>query len=200
MSDPGTAQAVHRPHAASVSMARSRCWCCRPQPAAVPDRVRPRARRRARRHGPRLSRGRAADHAAVRADGCRRRGRRRAARRVGEQRALSVALALIAAGCTARLWSDGSAGLIGTAIVAGAGVAVIQALVPGLAKRWFVDRLPLAMASTRPRWSARRVRRGRRPVARRAGRLASRARRVCCPLVTLALAKRRRATPCTRRP
>ena len=36
-------------------------------------------------------------------------------------------------------------GLIGTAIVAGAGVAVIQALVPGLAKRWFVDRLPLAM-------------------------------------------------------
>ena len=67
------------------------------------------------------------------------------ARRVGERRALSVALALIAAGCTARLWSDGSAGLIGTAIVAGAGVAVIQALVPGLAKRWFVDRLPLAM-------------------------------------------------------
>ncbi|WP_448169160.1 cyanate transporter [Burkholderia ambifaria] len=67
------------------------------------------------------------------------------ARRVGEQRALSVALALIAAGCTARLWTSGSAGLVITAIVAGAGVAVIQALAPGLAKRWFVDRLPLAM-------------------------------------------------------
>jgi CP family cyanate transporter-like MFS transporter len=67
------------------------------------------------------------------------------ARRVGEQRALTVALALIAAGCTARLWTAGSTGLVATAIVAGAGVAVIQSLAPGLAKRWFVDRLPLAM-------------------------------------------------------
>ncbi|MGU7774364.1 cyanate transporter [Burkholderia sp. MR1-5-21] len=67
------------------------------------------------------------------------------ARRVGEQRALSAALLLIAAGCTSRLWTAGSAGLIASAAVAGAGVAVIQALVPGLAKRWLVDRLPLAM-------------------------------------------------------
>lgn len=67
------------------------------------------------------------------------------ARRVGEQRALIAALALIAAGCAARLWSGGSTGLAVTAIVAGAGVAVVQSLAPGLAKRWFVDRLPLAM-------------------------------------------------------
>ncbi|MBM2768288.1 cyanate transporter [Burkholderia anthina] len=67
------------------------------------------------------------------------------ARRIGEQRALTGALALIAAGCTARLWTGSSAGLVVTAIVAGAGVAVVQSLAPGLAKRWFVDRLPLAM-------------------------------------------------------
>ncbi|KUY93782.1 MULTISPECIES: MFS transporter [unclassified Burkholderia] len=67
------------------------------------------------------------------------------ARRVGEQRALATALALIAAGCAARLWTGSSIGLVVTAIVAGAGVAVVQSLAPGLAKRWFVDRLPLAM-------------------------------------------------------
>ncbi|HHX4059322.1 MAG: cyanate transporter [Burkholderia contaminans] len=146
MSDPGTAQAVHRPHAASVSCGALALLVLaglnlRPFLTAF---------------GPVLD--------VVRADtGL---GFRAAAllttlpfvlmgvvagvgvglaRRVGEQRALTVALALIAAGCTARLWTGGSAGLIGTAIVAGAGVAVIQALVPGLAKRWFVDRLPLAM-------------------------------------------------------
>jgi CP family cyanate transporter-like MFS transporter len=51
---------------------------------------------------------------------------------------------LIAAGCTARLWAGSGSGLVVTAIVAGAG-SVIQALTPGLAKRWFVDRLLLAM-------------------------------------------------------
>ncbi|AIO39238.1 major Facilitator Superfamily protein [Burkholderia cenocepacia] len=69
----------------------------------------------------------------------------RLARRVGEPRAMLAALALIAAGCSARLWAGSSTGLVVTAIVAGAGVAVIQSLAPGLAKRWFVDRLPLAM-------------------------------------------------------
>ncbi|KAB0648484.1 MFS transporter, partial [Burkholderia diffusa] len=67
------------------------------------------------------------------------------ARHVGEQRALATALALIAAGCIARLWTGNSTGLVVTAVVAGAGVAVIQSLAPGLAKRWFADRLPLAM-------------------------------------------------------
>lgn len=146
MTDPGTAQAVHRPHAASVSYGALALLVLaglnlRPFLTAF---------------GPVLD--------VVRADtGL---GFRAAAllttlpfvlmgvvagvgvglaRRFGEQRALAAALSLIAAGCTARLWAGGSAGLIATAIVAGAGVAVVQALVPGLAKRWFVDRLPLAM-------------------------------------------------------
>ncbi|MFJ1211260.1 cyanate transporter [Burkholderia pyrrocinia] len=146
MTDPGTAQAVHRPHAASVSYGALALLVLaglnlRPFLTAF---------------GPVLD--------VVRADtGL---GFRAAAllttlpfvlmgvvagvgvglaRRFGEQRALTAALSLIAAGCTARLWAGGSAGLIATAIVAGAGVAVVQALVPGLAKRWFVDRLPLAM-------------------------------------------------------
>ncbi|MGS0891965.1 cyanate transporter [Burkholderia stagnalis] len=146
MSDPGTAQAVRRPHAASVSYGALALLALaglnlRPFLTAF---------------GPVLD--------LVRADtGL---GFRAAAllttlpfvlmgviagvgvglaRRFGERRALSAALLLIAAGCTARLWTGGSEGLIATAIVAGAGVAVVQALMPGLAKRWFVDRLPLAM-------------------------------------------------------
>ncbi|HDR9707931.1 TPA: MFS transporter, partial [Burkholderia aenigmatica] len=130
MSEPGTAQAVHRPHAASVSYGALALLVLtglnlRPFLTAF---------------GPVLD--------VVRADtGL---GFRAAAllttlpfvlmgvvagigvglaRRVGEQRALTVALALIAAGCTARLWTGGSAGLIATAIVAGAGVAAVQALV-----------------------------------------------------------------------
>ncbi len=67
------------------------------------------------------------------------------ARRFGEKPALAAALLLLAAGCTSRLWAGGSASLITSAGVAGAGVAVIQALMPGLAKRWFPDRVPLAM-------------------------------------------------------
>ncbi|WP_176040379.1 cyanate transporter [Burkholderia stabilis] len=146
MTDPGTAHAVHRPHAASVSYGALALLVLaglnlRPFLTAF---------------GPVLD--------VVRADtGL---GFRAAAllttlpfvlmgvvagvgvglaRRFGEQRALSAALTLIAIGCTARLWTHGSTGLIATAIVAGAGVAVVQALVPGLAKRWFIDRLPLVM-------------------------------------------------------
>ncbi|MGF6899024.1 cyanate transporter [Paraburkholderia sp. GAS348] len=67
------------------------------------------------------------------------------ARRFGEKPALTAALLLLAAGCTSRLWASSSASLITGAGIAGAGVAVIQALMPGLAKRWFPDRVPLAM-------------------------------------------------------
>jgi CP family cyanate transporter-like MFS transporter len=67
------------------------------------------------------------------------------ARRFGEKRALGAALLLLAAGCVSRLWAADGAGLIAGAGIAGAGVAMIQALMPGLAKRWFPDRLPLAM-------------------------------------------------------
>jgi CP family cyanate transporter-like MFS transporter len=67
------------------------------------------------------------------------------ARRFGEKRALGAALLLLAAGCVSRLWAADGASLIAGAGIAGAGVAMIQALMPGLAKRWFPDRLPLAM-------------------------------------------------------
>ncbi|WP_233834796.1 cyanate transporter [Paraburkholderia sp. ZP32-5] len=67
------------------------------------------------------------------------------ARRFGEKRALGAALLLLAAGCTSRLWAANGASLITGAGIAGAGVAMIQAMMPGLAKRWFPDRLPLAM-------------------------------------------------------
>jgi CP family cyanate transporter-like MFS transporter len=67
------------------------------------------------------------------------------ARRFGEKPALTAALLLLAAGCTSRIWASGGASLITGAGIAGTGVAVIQALMPGLAKRWFPDRVPLAM-------------------------------------------------------
>jgi CP family cyanate transporter-like MFS transporter len=67
------------------------------------------------------------------------------ARRFGEKPTLTVALLLLAAGCVSRIGASGSASLITGAGVAGAGVALIQALMPGLAKRWFADRVPLAM-------------------------------------------------------
>ncbi|WP_342705805.1 cyanate transporter [Burkholderia arboris] len=146
MTDPGTAQAVHRPHAASVSYGALALLVLaglnlRPFLTAF---------------GPVLDVVRADTGLGFRAAallttlpfvlmGVVAGAGVGLARRFGEQRALTAALALIAAACTARLWTHGSAGLIATAIAAGAGVAVIQALVPGLAKRWFVDRLPLAM-------------------------------------------------------
>lgn len=67
------------------------------------------------------------------------------ARRFGAKRTLITALLLLAAGCASRIGAGGSASLIAGAGIAGAGVAVIQALMPGLAKRWFPDRVPLAM-------------------------------------------------------
>ncbi|RXZ43424.1 cyanate transporter [Crenobacter cavernae] len=67
------------------------------------------------------------------------------ARRFGEKRALAGALLLLAAACASRAWVGGAAGLIAGAGVAGAGVAAIQALMPGVAKRWFPERVTLAM-------------------------------------------------------
>jgi CP family cyanate transporter-like MFS transporter len=67
------------------------------------------------------------------------------ARRVGEKRVLCGALLLLAAGCASRAWVRDGAGMIWGAGIAGAGVAAIQALLPGVAKRWFPERLALAM-------------------------------------------------------
>jgi CP family cyanate transporter-like MFS transporter len=67
------------------------------------------------------------------------------ARRVGEKRVLCGALLLLAGGCASRAWVRDGAGMILGAGIAGAGVAAIQALLPGVAKRWFPERVALAM-------------------------------------------------------
>lgn len=66
-------------------------------------------------------------------------------RRYGERSCLAAALLLLMLGSIARTVAASSTMLIVTAGVAGAGVATIQALMPGLAKRWFPQRLSLAM-------------------------------------------------------
>jgi CP family cyanate transporter-like MFS transporter len=67
------------------------------------------------------------------------------AQRFGEQRTLLCALLLLALGCGARLLADSATSLILTAILAGTGVATVQALMPGVCKRWFAGRIALAM-------------------------------------------------------
>lgn len=65
--------------------------------------------------------------------------------RFGERRTLAVALSLLAAGCASRGWLSSGTSLIVSAGVAGTGVAMIQALMPGVTKHWFPSRVPLAM-------------------------------------------------------
>jgi MFS transporter, CP family, cyanate transporter len=67
------------------------------------------------------------------------------AHRFGEQRTLLCALLLLALGCGARLLADSATSLILTAMLAGTGVAAVQALMPGVCKRWFDGRIALAM-------------------------------------------------------
>ncbi|WP_085726520.1 cyanate transporter [Pseudomonas sp. R37(2017)] len=67
------------------------------------------------------------------------------ARRFGEKRALAGALLLLMLGCASRAVVQNGAQLIASAGIAGIGVAVIQALIPGVAKRWFPDRIAMAM-------------------------------------------------------
>lgn len=67
------------------------------------------------------------------------------AQRFGERRTLLCALLLLALGCGARLFADGSASLLLTAVLAGTGVATVQALMPGVCKRWFAGHIALAM-------------------------------------------------------
>lgn len=69
----------------------------------------------------------------------------RLARRFGEQTTLLTALMLLATGAGARLLVDSEVGLVLTALLAGTGIASVQALMPGVAKRWFGERTALAM-------------------------------------------------------
>lgn len=67
------------------------------------------------------------------------------ARRIGETRGVALGLAAIAMACGARALMSGGAALMLSAAVAGAGVAVIQALLPAVMKQRFAQRVPLAM-------------------------------------------------------
>ncbi|MDD0974126.1 CynX/NimT family MFS transporter [Pseudomonas fontis] len=64
---------------------------------------------------------------------------------VSERNALLGGLGAIALACTWRLYLDSSTALIASAVVAGLGVAFVQALMPGLVNRWFAQRLAMAM-------------------------------------------------------
>ncbi|MNO59774.1 putative transporter YycB [compost metagenome] len=65
--------------------------------------------------------------------------------RLGEARGMTCGLLAIAAACLWRLLLDSGMALIASAVLAGIGVAIIQALVPGVIKRWFPTRVPGAM-------------------------------------------------------
>ncbi|WP_415914071.1 cyanate transporter [Paraburkholderia sp. J12] len=67
------------------------------------------------------------------------------ARRIGETRGVALGLVAIAAACGARAVASSGATLMLSAAVAGAGVAVIQALLPAVMKQRFAHRVPLAM-------------------------------------------------------
>lgn len=64
-------------------------------------------------------------------------------RGLNEHRGMTVALGAIATACAWRLWIDDGSALIMSALLAGFGVAIIQALMPGLIKRWFTGQVPM---------------------------------------------------------
>jgi len=65
--------------------------------------------------------------------------------RLGEGRGIALGLLCILLACTVRGFTVDATLLLGTALVAGIGVALIQVLVPGLVKRQFAGRVALAM-------------------------------------------------------
>ncbi|NIF78824.1 CynX/NimT family MFS transporter [Paraburkholderia sp. Cy-641] len=66
-------------------------------------------------------------------------------RRLGETRGVALGLLAIALACAARALASSGATLLATALLAGAGVAAIQALLPAVIKQRFPARVPLAM-------------------------------------------------------
>jgi MFS transporter, CP family, cyanate transporter len=66
-------------------------------------------------------------------------------RSVGETRGVALGLLAIALACGARWLTASGAALLATAVLAGVGVAAIQALLPAVMKKRFPARVPLAM-------------------------------------------------------
>ena len=65
--------------------------------------------------------------------------------RLGGRRAVLLALALLAAGSSLRLWASAGWQLIGTAAMLGLGAAVVQAVLPGIIKRQFPRHVGVVM-------------------------------------------------------
>lgn len=65
--------------------------------------------------------------------------------RLGEQRTILMSLAIIGLATVARLFVDSAAELIVSAVLAGFGIALIQALMPALIKSRFPDNVALCM-------------------------------------------------------
>lgn len=66
-------------------------------------------------------------------------------RAIGNARGVAIGLIAIVAACAGRLFAGNAVALIASAAIAGTGVAVIQALLPGVMKTRFASRLPFAM-------------------------------------------------------
>jgi CP family cyanate transporter-like MFS transporter len=65
--------------------------------------------------------------------------------RLGEQRTVLLSLLIIGLATLARLFVDSAAQLIASAVMAGVGIALIQALMPALIKSRFADNVALCM-------------------------------------------------------
>ncbi|WP_180699206.1 cyanate transporter [Pseudomonas crudilactis] len=65
--------------------------------------------------------------------------------RLGEQRTVLLSLLIIAVATLSRLFIDSAAQLIASAVLAGVGIALIQALMPALIKSRFTDNVALCM-------------------------------------------------------
>ncbi|TEA59778.1 cyanate transporter [Pseudomonas sp. CH235] len=65
--------------------------------------------------------------------------------RLGEQRTVLLSLLIIGVATLSRLFLDSAGGLIASAILAGIGIALIQALMPALIKSRFPDNVALCM-------------------------------------------------------
>lgn len=64
---------------------------------------------------------------------------------LGERRGVALGLSMILGACLWRLFADQAQTLMATALLGGAGVALIQVLVPALIKRQFAQRVALAL-------------------------------------------------------
>lgn len=65
--------------------------------------------------------------------------------RMSESVWITVGLLAIVLASLWRLWLGDGAALIGSALLAGTGIAIVQAITPCVVKRWYPQRVPLAM-------------------------------------------------------